>query len=738
MAVGAPYAHSESVANAGFVRLYSKDGTDWNVFQQINGTAGPDGNFGYSLDLSHDSSTLVVGALYGAVYIYDYNNVTSVYDLFNTTAPFDTREVCVSGDGSTVGATSGNGARIFVRDGYGFQQRGPTFTGYGKGWSGIALNYNGNIVAIGHHAWSSYRGRVGVFQWRDDNGNGSMVWVQMGSDITGDTDDYLGFYGCVSIIHDGLTIAVGANGYINGGMSRRGFVRVYNHDSTIDMWNQTGSDLIGDNSSDEFSKTTLSSDGKYLAVGAWGGTGKYVKLFEKIESNYEMIGEKMTSGEGVRFGFSVDMSADGAAIVIGDYAFSGGKGKAYLLVRNDFTNTPSLVITKEPSALPSTSPSVTPTAAVSKTDFALKFLKNDTIVNFDGTSSDKEIIFKTLITNKAPRDSFEQTILVGSNCQFKFVDEYPDDTALVSINNDKNLDVVTGKHIKVTSDVNIDTAVIASKGIHATDPDNKSIYSEYKENGKEMSKIEFCIRTDYGKVNVTDSDGNIIESSMNYYEVKVVATFLMQIGFASANVSIAEAEESTAEQTGTITTVLNACDCPAAAASKDDCLDTSVEYDQNDILSICVYDPTENAIITSFKDVKLGNGEISTQVIDSDGKPTSLASVSKLNEVMAIVNTRIVSAFFDAGDGASPATVTVSGIALIGFNTGGTRKLTAVRMDGTRMLQDENEAAVEGEGTFDIEVLLSDDEQDDGSSGFDALEHLTTLVVLAMIPIVLI
>jgi len=57
-------------------------------------------------------------------------------------------------------------------------------------------------------------------------------------------------------------------------------------------------------------------------------------------------------------------------------------------------------------------------------------------------------------------------------------------------------------------------------------------------------------------------------------------------------------------------------------------------------------------------------------VIDSDGKPTSLASVSKLNEVMAIVNTRIVSAFFDAGDGASPVTVTGSGIALIGFKTG--------------------------------------------------------------------
>ena len=320
------------------------------------------------------------------------------------------------------------------------------------------------------------------------------------------------------------------------------------------------------------------------------------------------------------------------------------------------------------------------------------------------------------------------------------VDEYPDDTTLVSISNDATLDEVEGKHIKVTSDVDIDTAVIASKGTHATDPDNKSIYSEYEENGKEMAKIEFCIRTDYGKVNVTDSDGNIIERSINFYKVKLTATFLLQIGFSSANVSIEEAAESTAEQAGTITTELNACDCPAAAASKEDCFDTPVEYDQNDILSVCVYDPTENSVITSFKDVTLGNGQISTQVIDSDGKPTSLASVSKLNEGMAMVNTRIISAFFDVEGGASPATVALSGVAVIGFKTAGTRKLTTVSVKGNkdmRKLQNDNEAAVEGEGTFDVEVLLSDDEQMDvgGSPGFDALEYLTTLVVLAMIPI---
>ena len=94
--------------------------------------------------------------------------------------------------------TAGNsvGASIFVRDAHGFQQRGLTFTDYGNDWSGIALSYDGKIVAIGQRRWHSSQGRVGVSQWRDDNGDGSMKWVQMGTDIIGlEHLDQLGYYG---------------------------------------------------------------------------------------------------------------------------------------------------------------------------------------------------------------------------------------------------------------------------------------------------------------------------------------------------------------------------------------------------------------------------------------------------------------------------------------------------------------------------------------------------------------
>ena len=64
------------------------------------------------------------------------------------------------------------------------------------------------------------------------------------------------------------------------------------------------------------------------------------------------------------------------------------------------------------------------------------------------------------------------------------------------------------------------------------------------------------------------------------------------------------------------------------------------------------------------------------------GKPTTLSSIGRLNEVMAIVNTLMESTSFAVGDGASPATVTLSGVAVIGFKITETRKLITVGMKG--------------------------------------------------------
>jgi len=128
-----------------------------------------------------------------------------------------------------------------------------------------------------------------------------------------------------------------------------------------------------------------------------------------------------------------------------------------LLVDNNLTQSPSFVPSTESSCIPSLSPSFVPTATAFKTEFGLTFLSDDTIIDFEGTSPEKEIIIKTLISKKAPREFFEQTILVAADCQSKLVDEYPGGI-FVTISSNQTLDVEEGRNIQVTSEIDIDTS----------------------------------------------------------------------------------------------------------------------------------------------------------------------------------------------------------------------------------------------------------------------------------------
>ena len=366
-AAGAERGDVYGLTNAGYARLYAKSGTDWNMIQQIHGTRFDD-RFGRSPDFSHDGSMLAIGGMAGALHMYELSNVTSIYELLHTIDDVGSWEVSVSGDGMVVGVTSylsSIGTRIFERIGDVFQQRGADISGYGYE-SGIALNYDGSIAIVGDRYWNSDNtGRAAVFQWRDDNEDGSMLWMQMGSDITGDaSNDYLGCKGCVSITYDGLTVSVGS---LNGG--RRGLVRVYNHDSISDTWKQSGIDLVGDDSYDYFSRTRLSSDGTYLAVGAYAGSYRvaYVKVFAKNGDNYIAVRDTIVGEGQEEFGWAIDLSADASALVVGDYSFDGSnddKGKVYLY--DTFSPSSTLAPTASSSPPPSSLESST---QVSSFDF---------------------------------------------------------------------------------------------------------------------------------------------------------------------------------------------------------------------------------------------------------------------------------------------------------------------------------------------------------------------------------
>jgi len=358
LAAGADDGDPNGLDSAGYARLYARSGTDWNMIQQINGTRSVMGNFGWSLDFSHDGTTLAI--VDASVYMYELSNITFLYELVHTIDDLNgPKKVSVSGDGMVVGVTSSSfssssfGSRIFERIGDIFQQRGTDISDYGYE-SGIALNYDGTIAIVGDYSWPSlnYIGRAAVFQWRDDNEEESMQWMQLGSDITGDA---AGNY--VSITYNGLTVAVGADGYSRDGLTSRGLVRVYNYDSVSDTWKQSGIDLLGDKSKNGFSSTAISSGGTYLAVGTWGGN--YVKLFSKNGDNYEAVGDTII-GEGGRFGSSIDISADGSALVAASIWFDSSRGKVYLY--ETFLSSSTLAPTSSSSLAPSLRESSIPTA----------------------------------------------------------------------------------------------------------------------------------------------------------------------------------------------------------------------------------------------------------------------------------------------------------------------------------------------------------------------------------------
>ena len=89
-------------------------------------------------------------------------------------------------------------------------------------------------------------------------------WVQLGSGIEGEPEDYLGT--SVSLSSDGTTIAIGA---IKNSRGRSGLVRIYSYQVSSSTWNQVGSDIGGESGNDQFGySVSLSADGSTVAIGA--------------------------------------------------------------------------------------------------------------------------------------------------------------------------------------------------------------------------------------------------------------------------------------------------------------------------------------------------------------------------------------------------------------------------------------------------------------------------------------
>jgi PKD repeat protein len=263
------------------------------------------GQFGYSVALSSDGNTALIGA---------------------------------RGDGGQVGA-----AWVFIRSGSTWTQQGAKLTGtgeIGKGefGSSVALSADGNTALIGA---PSDDGNVGGAWSFTRSGS---TWHQHGGKLTGGGEIGEGQFGAsVALSADSLTALIGAP-YDYGST---GAAWVFTRSGSA--WTQQGEKLAAnDESGLEESllgwSVALSGDGDTALIGGWGDnhfTGA-AWVFTRSGTTWTQQGEKLTGSGGKRpwFGYRVALSADGNTALIGgpgDLSSGSQTGAAWVFTRSGST-----------------------------------------------------------------------------------------------------------------------------------------------------------------------------------------------------------------------------------------------------------------------------------------------------------------------------------------------------------------------------------------------------------------
>ena len=284
-----PSVSTASPSSQPTVNPWQKLGSD------IDGEAGGD-KFGTSVSLSSDGHVLAIGA--------------------------------PRNDGDN-GADSGH-VRVYAWNGSSWDQMGDDIDGEaGCDRSGytVSLSNDGKVLAIGAYGndgngdWS---GHVRVYIWNDT----SSTWEKRGDDIDSEAaNDNSGWSGSLS--SNGNVVAIGAL-YNDGNGSNSGHVRVYEWNDTSSSWELKGTEIDGEAAGDESGRSvTLSSDGKVLAIGAYGNDGNgsdsgHVRVYEwNADTSPPSWQRKGTDidGEaaGDRSGYFVSLSSDGNVVAIGAY-----------------------------------------------------------------------------------------------------------------------------------------------------------------------------------------------------------------------------------------------------------------------------------------------------------------------------------------------------------------------------------------------------------------------------------
>ncbi|MFZ0927112.1 MAG: FG-GAP repeat protein [Syntrophobacteraceae bacterium] len=273
--------------------------------QQQKLTALDGAGVGYSVSLSADGSTALIGAWEAAV--GGNQQQGAVYVFTNSGGTWSQHQKLVASDGAA---------------------------DYFFGWS-VSLSSDGSTALIGAQN-ATQQGTAYVFV------NSGGTWSQQQKLTASDGEAYDGFGGSVSLSADGSAALIGASGAAVGGNGELGAAYVFVNSGGT--WSQqqelTASD--GPAGGSFGSSVTLGADGSTALIGAYdarvGGNGGQgaVYVFTNSGGTFSQQ-QKLVASDGEAYdGFcgSVSLSADGSAALIGaENGGNVGQGAAYV-----FTN----------------------------------------------------------------------------------------------------------------------------------------------------------------------------------------------------------------------------------------------------------------------------------------------------------------------------------------------------------------------------------------------------------------
>jgi len=307
--VGADQKTVGSNADQGAAYVFTGSGSSWAQLGLAASGGAANDRFGYSVAVSGDGNTLVVGAdgggsTQGAAYVFTksggaWTQAPKLTASDGVESDYFGCSVALSSDGSTllVGATDGGGGHYFYGAAYVFTKSGST--------------------------WSQ---------------------VQRLTITSGVNGDFFGW--SVAVSGDGGTLIIGAGNKKIGSNSSQGAAYVFTKSGST--WSETQEITASDGAkSDNFgSSVAISSDGNTFVVGAKSktiGTGSYqgaVYVFEKSGSTWSEV-QKLTASDGTGgdgFGISVAGSGDCGTLLIGAYNKTIGgnadQGAAYVFTKS--------------------------------------------------------------------------------------------------------------------------------------------------------------------------------------------------------------------------------------------------------------------------------------------------------------------------------------------------------------------------------------------------------------------